>query len=59
MAEPLNRAQRRAYVRRAKTYKLMFEDDDMAVLEVRARSVPLGTFMDLVDLASVFDSLTP
>jgi hypothetical protein len=50
-----NRQQRRAYVRQAKTYKLSFEDDDMDGLEVRAKSLPLGTFMDLIDLAAVFD----
>lgn len=52
---PLSRAQRRAYVRQAKTYKLVFTEEDMAGLQVRAKSLPLGAFMDLIDLAGRFD----
>jgi hypothetical protein len=52
-----NRRQRRAmgYVRQRKIYKLVFEDPDMAGLEVRARSVPLGTLMRLIELAGLID----
>jgi len=52
-----NRAARRAYVRQRKVYKLVFEDLELAGLEVRAKGVPLGTFMELIDLASVFDDM--
>jgi hypothetical protein len=52
-----NRAARRGFVRQQRIYKLVFADDEMAGLEVRARGVPLGTFLELIDLASVFDGL--
>lgn len=39
------------YRRPAKVYKLVFADEEMAGLEVRARSVPLGGFLDLLKLA--------
>jgi hypothetical protein len=53
-----NRAQRRAYTRQRKVYKLVFEDPEMEGLVVKARSVPLGTLLELVDLASVVDERT-
>lgn len=54
-APPLNREARRAYVRKRKTYRLVFDNTEMAGLVVRARSLPLGSFMELVDLATVLD----
>lgn len=53
-----NRAQRRAYVRQRKVYVLRFEQAELQGLEVRARSVPLGTFLELIELASVLDAST-
>jgi hypothetical protein len=51
-----NRAQRRAYVRQRKVYRLVFEEGtEEAGLVVKARGVPLGTLLELVDLASVVD----
>lgn len=38
------------YVRQRKVYRLRFDDEEMNGLEVRAKSVPLGTFLDLVKL---------
>lgn len=40
------------YVREPKTYRLKFADPEMEGLEVRARSLPLGQFMELMTLAS-------
>jgi hypothetical protein len=45
--------------RPAKVYKLRFEDDDMAGLEVRARSVPLGQFLELGAVADATSGLAP
>lgn len=39
------------YRRERKVYQLRFADEDMAGLVVRARSVPLGQFMDLTAMA--------
>jgi hypothetical protein len=49
-----NREQRRAggFVRERKVYKLTFRDHELEGLVVRARSVPLGVFLDLMELAS-------
>jgi hypothetical protein len=44
------------YVPQRRTFKLRFEDEDMQGLQVRARSVPLGTFLDLVKLLDVADT---
>lgn len=41
------------YRRPAKVYRLVFKDDDMEGLEVRAKSVPLGGFLDLLGLANI------
>lgn len=40
------------YIRQRKIYKLVFEDPEMAGLEVRATSVPLGQFVKLTKLAT-------
>lgn len=40
------------FKRPAKVYKLLFEDDDMAGLEVKARSMSTG---DLLDMAPLLD----
>lgn len=45
------------YRRPKKTYRLVFEDPDMAGLVVRVRSVPLGGFLDLVFLADVAERM--
>lgn len=51
-----NRAGRRAaekrYVRSRRVYVLNFEAPDLADLEIRARSVPLGRFLQLAKLAA-------
>jgi hypothetical protein len=57
-APAVNRGQRRAYVRQRKVYVLKFEQAEFDGLEVRARSVPLGTFLELIELATLFDSST-
>jgi hypothetical protein len=44
------------YVRERRIFKLRFDDEDMDGLVVRARSVPLGTFLDLVSLLDVTDA---
>ncbi len=41
------------YVRQRKVYRLRFDDEDMNGLEVRAKSVPLGAFLDLVKLMDI------
>lgn len=41
------------YVRERRIFKLRFEDDDMDGLEVRATSVPLGAFLEMVSLMDV------
>lgn len=41
------------YKRKAKVYKLIFEDEEFAGLEVRVKSLPVGDFLDLTDLADV------
>jgi hypothetical protein len=57
-APPLNRAARRAYVRTPKTYKLTWATDhELHGLEVRTRALPLGTFMELIDLAATFEGM--
>lgn len=44
------------YVRERRVFKLRFDDEDMDGLQVRARSVPLGVFLDLVKLLDVTDT---
>jgi hypothetical protein len=41
------------YVRQRKVYRLRFDDEDMDGLVVRAKSVPLGAFLELVKLMDV------
>jgi hypothetical protein len=43
------------FVRQSKTYRLTFEDPEFEGLEVRARSVPVGTLVELIGLASVVE----
>ena len=43
------------YRRPAKAYRLKFADEDMAGLEVTARSLPIGEFLKLTELASLGD----
>lgn len=48
------------YVPKAKVYKLVFEDPEFEGLEVRAKSVPTGQFLELTALAdSTGESVTP
>lgn len=44
------------YVRSPKIYKLVFADPEMDGLEVRARSVDVGSFVTITKLASFVDS---
>jgi hypothetical protein len=57
-----NRAQLRAaerrVVRNRKVYVLTFEDPDLAGIEIRARSVSLGRYLELIKLAAVIDDPT-
>jgi hypothetical protein len=41
------------YRRPVKAYRLKFEQEDMAGLEVTARSLPLGEFLKVTELASL------
>lgn len=41
------------YKREAKIYKLKFTDDDMNGLEVRARSLNLGQFMEMLEMVTL------
>ncbi len=41
------------YVRERRIFRLKFADEDMGGLEVRAASVPLGTFLEMVELMDV------
>lgn len=43
------------YRRPAKVYRLKFADEDMAGLEVMARSLPLGEFLKVSELAGAVD----
>lgn len=57
--KPTKRAAERAaakrYTRKRKTYVLRFDDPELEDLEVRARSVSFGRFLDLLKLAAVLD----
>lgn len=45
------------FVRSRKVYVLTFDDPALAGLEVRARSVPLGRFLQLVGMAASLDAM--
>lgn len=48
------------YVRQRKLYRLRFDDEEMAGLVVRAKSVPLGAFLEMVKLMDLdTSSVTP
>lgn len=60
--QQMNRAQKREaekrYRRRRKVYKLTWDDDhEFADLVVRARGVPLGDFLELMDAADQMDDV--
>lgn len=50
-----SRAAAKRFVRPRKTYVLRFDDPDLEGLEIRAASVSLGKFLELLKLASVLD----
>lgn len=61
-AKKLNREQKRAaskrYRRQRKIYTITWpEDHELADLEIRARSVPLGHFLELMDAADAMDGV--
>jgi hypothetical protein len=41
------------FTRQRKVYRLRFDDEEMAGLVVRARSVPLGAFLDMLQLMDI------
>jgi hypothetical protein len=50
---PLPKGAGNGYRRAAKVYKLKFTEDEFTGLEVRAKSVPLGKFLDLTKLVDL------
>jgi hypothetical protein len=53
----LNRGQRRGFVAQRKVFRLDFQGTDLEGLVVRAKSVPLGTFLELMELAQGLENL--